>query len=303
MEDFNKIIDSLHVKFFNGSHLEITRPVTVENYLDVQNTLILVNRGYVTFGEENEEVNEGELLFIPSNKITSLKYGTGYATSITKENLDTSPKKFFKTKDINPVSENIIILKFEAKIFESVNFFHSTDIPAFKISDELILVSGMREIASEMEANNVGKSKMIKINTQRIVINIIRHILDNNLFTEQLSTNINYFKDPRLLDIFNYIKENLAGDLTNKTLSNVANVSEDYVGQYFKLLTGITPQDYIEYQRMERAVELLRSTKKSINEITAEVGFNSSAYFCRRFKMMFGISAGKMRKKDEIPPH
>jgi AraC-like DNA-binding protein len=92
----------------------------------------------------------------------------------------------------------------------------------------------------------------------------------------------------------------LGGDLSNKVLANVANVSEDYVGQYFKMLTGINPQDYIEYQRMEAAVGLLRTTKKSIRAIGSEVGYKDTAYFCRRFKMMFGIPAGKMRRRESL---
>jgi AraC-like DNA-binding protein len=117
---------------------------------------------------------------------------------------------------------------------------------------------------------------------------------------EQLATNSNYFKDPRLIDIFAYIKDNLGDDLSNKILANVANVSEDYVGQYFKMLTGINPQDYIEYQRMEKAVNLLRTSKKSIREIGKDVGYKDTAYFCRRFKMMFGIPAGKMRRRESL---
>ena len=101
-------------------------------------------------------------------------------------------------------------------------------------------------------------------------------------------------------DIFNYIKEHLGRDLSNKALAEVANVSEDYVGQYFKMLTGINPQDYIEYQRMEEAVKLLRTTKNSIRNIGKEVGYKDTAYFCRRFKMMFGIPAGKMRRRETL---
>src|SRR5690606_27446869 len=142
--------------------------------------------------------------------------------------------------------------------------------------------------------------RVISIKTEEAVIELIRHILRNQLFVEQLATNSTYFKDPRLIDIFTYIKNNLAGDLSNKQLANVANVSEDYVGQYFKILTGINPQDYIEYQRMEEAVNLLRTSKKSIRAIGAEVGYKDTAYFCRRFKMMFGIPAGKMRRRDSL---
>ena len=99
------------------------------------------------------------------------------------------------------------------------------------------------------------------------------------------------------MKLFTYIRDHLAGNLSNYTLATVAYVSEDYVGQYFKLLTGVTPQDYIAYQRMEQAVRLLRTTSQSIRDIGKAVGFKDTAYFCRRFKMMFGISAGKMRQR------
>ena len=122
----------------------------------------------------------------------------------------------------------------------------------------------------------------------------------HRLFVEQLATNSTYFKDPRLIDIFTYIRENIGGDLSNKVLANVANVSEDYVGQYFKMLTGINPQDYIEYQRMEHAVELLRTTKMSVRDIGKACGYKDTAYFCRRFKMMYGVPAGKMRKRETL---
>jgi|TARA_B110001450_G_C17549208_1_gene451924 AraC-like DNA-binding protein len=44
-----------------------------------------------------------------------------------------------------------------------------------------------------------------------------------------------------LIKIFEFIKDNLEADLSNKQLAKVVGVSEDYVGQYFKMLTGINP--------------------------------------------------------------
>ena len=182
-------------------------------------------------------------------------------------------------------------------MFDSVNFFTSLEVPAFVITSNK-LATLIIKIVEESMQDLPGKERIISLYTEQMVVELIRYILKNKMFVEQLATNSTYFKDPRLIDLFNYIKENLGGDLSNKVLSNVANVSEDYVGQYFKMLTGINPQDYIEYQRMERAVFLLRTTKKSIREIGKDVGYKDTAYFCRRFKMMFGIPAGKMRRRE-----
>jgi AraC family transcriptional regulator, arabinose operon regulatory protein len=302
MEDYNKIIESLGVRFIKAKNLVLQQPFTVRNYYDVGNNLILLHKGSIFFGDEEQQVEEGEILFIPGGRSTRVKYGSSDSKVISNDDLITNKEKFFKNNSdldlIGDSEDSHSFVSFEAKVFDSVNFFASLDVPAFLISGNNKLANLVIKVVEESMQELPGKERLINIYTENIVVEIVRHILRNKMFVEQLATNSTYFKDPRLIDLFNYIKENLGGDLSNKVLSNVANVSEDYVGQYFKMLTGINPQDYIEYQRMERAVFLLRTTKKSIREIGKEVGYKDTAYFCRRFKMMFGIPAGKMRRRE-----
>ncbi|MFN8166613.1 MAG: AraC family transcriptional regulator [Bacteroidia bacterium] len=92
-----------------------------------------------------------------------------------------------------------------------------------------------------------------------------------------------------------YIRENLDKDLSNKTIASVAYISEDYVGQFFKSLTGKNLQDYIEGQRLDRALHLLKTIPDNIQEIAARVGFKDPAYFSRRFKMKYGANANSIR--------
>jgi AraC family transcriptional regulator, arabinose operon regulatory protein len=256
----------------------------------------------IAFGDEQQVVEEGEMLFIPGGRSTKIYYGELDGRTISNDDLITNRDKFFKSNTeldlIGDADDSHSFVSFEAKVFDSVNFFASLDVPAFLISGNSKLANLVIKVIEESMQDLPGKERLINIYTENIVVEIVRYILRNKMFVEQLATNSTYFKDPRLIDLFNYIKENIGGDLSNKVLSNVANVSEDYVGQYFKMLTGINPQDYIEYQRMERAVFLLRTTKKSIREIGKEVGYKDTAYFCRRFKMMFGIPAGKMRRRE-----
>ncbi|WBA41203.1 helix-turn-helix domain-containing protein [Hymenobacter canadensis] len=302
MEDYNKVIESLGVRYIKAKNLVLQQPFTVRNSYDVGNNLILLHKGRITFGEEEQVVEEGEMLFIPGGRATKVNYGESAGKVITNDDLISNKDKFFHSNSdldlIGDAEESHSFVSFEAKVFDSVNFFASLDVPAFLISNNSKLGNLIIKVVEESLQELPGRERLITIYTENIVVEIVRYILKNKMFVEQLATNSTYFKDPRLIDLFNYIKENIGGDLSNKVLSNVANVSEDYVGQYFKMLTGINPQDYIEYQRMERAVFLLRTTKKSIRDIGKEVGYKDTAYFCRRFKMMFGIPAGKMRRRE-----
>jgi len=302
MEDYNKVIESLAVRYIKSKNYVLQQPFGVRNYYDVGNNLILLHKGVIAFGDEKQVVEEGEMLFVPGGRSTKIYYGDPDSRMISNDDLISNKEKFFRSNNdldlIGDAEESHSFVSFEAKVFDSVNFFSSLDVPAFLISSNSKLANLIIKVIEESMQDLPGKERLINIYTENIMVEIIRYILKNKMFVEQLATNSTYFKDPRLIDLFNYIKENIGGDLSNKVLSNVANVSEDYVGQYFKMLTGINPQDYIEYQRMERAVFLLRTTKKSIREIGKEVGYKDTAYFCRRFKMMFGIPAGKMRRRE-----
>jgi len=304
MEDYNKIIESLGVKFVKATSIKILKPVTVSNLYEVENKLILVNKGEVLVGKEKLLVKEGEFAFVPGGKSHQITYGRGsQIEKVSNDNFITHKSEYFRSISYDDLltegGDSFSCISFEAKVFDSVNFFSSLDIPPFNFtSDKIEAIHAA--LFGETRMEEPGADRMIKVSTEHLLIELFRHIVRNKLFVEQLATNSTYFKDPRLIDIFNYINEHLGGDLSNKKLAEVANVSEDYVGQYFKMLTGINPQDYIEYQRMEEAVTLLRTSKKSIRDIGQEVGYKDTAYFCRRFKMMFGIPAGKMRRRESL---
>jgi AraC-like DNA-binding protein len=302
MEDYNKIIDSLNVKLNRCRNIKILKPYRMENVRDIENTLIIVNKGAIRLDLLDDIVQAGELIFIPAKCSVTLTYGVlAKATTISYESFLNNEDGFYEINSEQSLKEieqeNYTALTFDAKIFDSVNFFGNLDIGAFKIRDEKIAFL-MNAMLKESLQPEDGRDRMGKLLCDALAIEVIRYILRKRLFVEQLATNSTYFKDPRLINIFTYIREHIGDDLSNKRLAEVAEVSEDYVGQYFKMLTGINPQDYIEYQRMEYAVNLLRSSKKSIKEIGNTIGYKDTAYFCRRFKMMFGIPAGKMRRRE-----
>jgi AraC-like DNA-binding protein len=303
MEDYNKIIESLGIRYLKSNNIYVTKPLTIPDFKETDSALIILKRGTLTFGEDQNALQEGHALFIPAGKNVFLGFGRTEESKpeLSLEEFSFRQAEFFRSKpdeDHAAIAEFAIVV-FETKVFDTINFFTTLDIPSFEIENSRINQL-LYEIMKEHQHANPGNQRVIKLRTELLCIEIVRHILDNQLFVEQMATNSTYFKDPRLISLLKYIKENLGGELTNKKLSEVADVSEDYVGQYFKTLTGINPQDYIEYQRMEFAVELLRTTKMSIRDIGQACGYKDTAYFCRRFKMMYGIPAGKMRRRETL---
>jgi AraC-like DNA-binding protein len=302
MEDYNKIVESLIVRYEYSAKSSVNAPLQVENIYDINNNVILVHRGTIFFGEKKQAVEAGEVLFIPAGwNLNNLVLGTGPEVKhVSQEEFYTQRERYLTPFHEEEGAKVVISwVAFDAKVYDSINFFKSLELPAFVLKDD-ILKHDIELLVEERSQARLGKERLTNILIEKINLAILRYIIDNKLFVERLATNSAYFSDSRLMQMFNYIKENLADDLSNKVLATIAGVSEDYVGQYFKMLTGMNPQDYIEYQRMEEAVKLLRTSRKSIRAIGIEIGYKDTAYFCRRFKMMFGVPAGKMRKRSSL---
>lgn len=85
-------------------------------------------------------------------------------------------------------------------------------------------------------------------------------------------------------EAISYIKENLTADLKLETVAQKVNLSPVYFHNCFKASTGKTLCDYVEEQRIKKAVNLLLTTDMSLTRIAFECGFSSQSYFSFAFK-------------------
>ncbi|MHA7877390.1 MAG: helix-turn-helix domain-containing protein [Bacteroidota bacterium] len=303
IKEYNEIITSLAVTFTKARHIKLLQSLTIENFQDIDNVLLLLNNGQITCSQKDQEltVTAGDILFIPGGKPITITYGHSGFVTLHNKDFAYKPRKYFQTMPASAFTAqfaNFSYVTFEARVFNTANLFTYFGIPAFVIKGNTPLHAILRKMLAESNSEAVGSSRMCKVYAEQLVIEIVRHLIEQNLFTKSLATHIHYFNNPRIISLLTYIQKNLHNDLSNRILATVANVAEDYVGQLFKRYTDINPQSYIEHQRMEQAVKLLRTTQKSVNDISRAVGFKDTAYFCRRFKMKFGIPAGKLRSRE-----
>jgi AraC family transcriptional regulator, regulatory protein of adaptative response / methylphosphotriester-DNA alkyltransferase methyltransferase len=85
-----------------------------------------------------------------------------------------------------------------------------------------------------------------------------------------------------------FIDEHYHEKITLATLAEVGHGSPFHLQRIFKKMNGMTPTEYIQRIRVEKAVELLLTTKKSVTEIAADVGFPNTSYFITVFKKRTG---------------
>lgn len=300
---FSRFVESLTFLFIRINALEVIKPFRLSNFLEEANTLILLDKGHMSYGKSEQTLKEGELLYIPGHFKLQLNFGKNGELINTDRILNKRREYLISVSGegemINKNATRIYALTFDTRVFESYRFFRTLNISPFKITAAPFLGDIMKDIAAESKSDMLGQRRLLQCYLDELAISMLRHLLDQPFFKDKLLMNLGQFNDERIAKIYKYIEENLNGDLSNKELAHQANVSEDYFSAYFKQSTGISPQDYVEAQRMDRAAKVLRSTNKKVFEIASELGFKDVSYFVRRFKKVFGVTPHKLRKQDQ----
>ena len=81
-----------------------------------------------------------------------------------------------------------------------------------------------------------------------------------------------------------YIQSHLAENLTVETIAANAGYSPSYFSHVFHKETGVSPYHFVVKSRMDYAMQLLQTTRLSVQDIAFQVGFNSIANFCYAFR-------------------
>jgi AraC-like DNA-binding protein len=298
--DYLDLLNTLTVQFSAAHYKQVKESMTIENFYEVGSILIRVHSGEVSYeqGEKKECVKPGQLLLIPGGKPITLTYGAAPQVTLSYEQFINSQRQ--SLLDLSqPLSmsshTSFTSIYFHTQVLRSVNLLTTLDLPPFIVPLNQNLDALLQAIMTEQLMDHLAKNRVLSLNTELVVIELLRYLASQSWFTDQLIAKQPYFKDTRLLTILAYIHQNLQADLSNSQLAAIVHMSEDYIGQYFKLLTEVSLQAYIENQRLEEAMKLLRTTNQRIYTISKQVGFRDTAYFCRRFKLKFGIHARKMR--------
>ncbi len=99
----------------------------------------------------------------------------------------------------------------------------------------------------------------------------------------------------RLLRARDHIDLHYREPLDVGVLASVAHMSPAHFSRSFKATFGETPHRYLQRRRIERAMERLRRTDRSVSEVCIEVGWTSFATFSRTFREIVGCSPSEYR--------
>lgn len=231
----------------------------------------------IRIGVESFELNEGECAFVKSDTLHSIStedhdnlcfYAVVFHPSLILSDFDIC-SKYLSSKYI--INNHFSPREVEDKVIEMIKLLCNT----YK----------NKPFAYEL---------MIK----SYLYSIFSHIFEHNLFRD------NYKENKRIIEkletVIKYIHSNCHSYMTVEELAKVSGYSISHFSRFFKDLTGKTPIEYINRQRVYSACDKLKQTDLSVLEVALECGFENVGYFIKTFKKYTDYTPYKYKLKYSV---
>ncbi|WP_460396517.1 substrate-binding domain-containing protein [Actinophytocola sediminis] len=93
-----------------------------------------------------------------------------------------------------------------------------------------------------------------------------------------------------------FLHQHYHHQITRRQVAQAAGMSEDYLSRTFHRELCVSPWEYLNRLRIQRAKERLRESDDSIQVVARRVGFHDRAYFSRMFRKLVGIPPQSYRE-------
>lgn len=169
-------------------------------------------------------------------------------------------------------------------LFEKMINQKENEIQVFNYLDKPKIGVSIRLLFDELENRGIMQYENLAGIIQILIIYIIRDCQGNDVNGEKnRRDSFDY-----ILPSIQYIMEHYKETIRISTLAKLCYVSESYYRKAFCEYMHVSPSEYINQFRIDKACELIKTTNYPMDMISSEVGFRSVATFYRNFKRQKG---------------
>ena len=227
------------------------------------------NRHYL-IGDSIYNITSGTFIFIKPNIIHKTQGGLFsrflmYFDSEFAENLPSDLLETCTQRECVPIPK-----KYQTSFLDILSMFGNLD--SFNEKDQLLF------------ARSVMTILLLKINT--LLPKIEQEI---GPFPEKLCP------EP-ILKTITFLKANYMRNITLQELATNVFVSPAYLCRIFKKYVNVSIFEYLNAIRLDKSIEMMKTTSQTISEIALATGFSSVNYFSKQFKCHFNIMPSSYKK-------
>ncbi len=193
---------------------------------------------------------------------------------------------------------DLISLRYGATVFESLTLADVLGFPdVFPIAGDREAEFILKEACREYLLRPPGFGQGL----EALIVRFLLHAIRQHQNALELTSSPARLPDlRRLLPALRSMRENLAEPDPMPVLARRAGLSAPQFRRVFQRALGLSPMQHLRRIRMEQACVLLRHTDKTIEAISAAIGYNQPAFFATSFKKQIGVTPGRYRSSHEM---
>jgi AraC family transcriptional regulator len=159
------------------------------------------------------------------------------------------------------------------------------------LPDPLLRQLGLT-LAQELDSSLAPSDLYADTVAQLLAVHLVRH---HSAHRPATPTRQGSLLPARLRQVQEYIQAHLGQPITLAELAAVACLSAYHFCRVFRHSTGLSPNQYVIQQRLERARRLLCGGQLSVAQVATEVGYQNPSHFAQLFHRHIGCAPADYR--------
>ena len=159
--------------------------------------------------------------------------------------------------------------------------------PVIPAADPIFLIARFMDIFTAMGNGYNPENILFASGCLRLIFN---RLINSSAVSAVKNRNVRMVQ--RMVD---WMKRNLEKDVSVEEFLHSSGLPKSTFFKIFKETVGLSPVQYLIQLKMQKACELLTTTRRKVKEVSAAVGYADEYYFSRLFKKTTGSSPSAYR--------
>lgn len=158
--------------------------------------------------------------------------------------------------------------------------------------DQRNAIKSLPENFSNLDLNDPCSVATVRLCVCSVLLETARCIVNSRTYEPKLTAQ----------EAIQVMREHISESVSIEQVARMVNCPRARLFEVFKESTGLTPNDYWQRLRIDRAQQLLTESSKTITEIALDCGFSTSQYFSSVFRKYAGVSPSDYREMGRLKP-
>lgn len=155
--------------------------------------------------------------------------------------------------------------------------------------------SRLESLFEQVHDSMQGDHRLRTLGNAMELLDYLEHDVHNRK-QDSLSPGKSYYNNA-----LHYIHKNYFNNISVSDVAEATNIDRTYIFKLFQKYSGISPSQYLQQYRLDKAAILLRKSNLSITDVSYAVGFQHSPYFTKLFTHYKGMTPSEYRKTFLLP--